>query len=98
MLANARNNPNLAHFKPAKRTIVSDNHLLQSRKDEFCMIKADGMNYAPKGKPNPVVEEGEFKFAAVALDHGHIYGMCNGLIEAGATLTWVYDPEIGRAH
>lgn len=57
----------------------------------------DGMNYAPKGKPNPVVSEGEFVFAAIALDHGHIYGMCNGLIEAGATLKWVYDPDPAKA-
>lgn len=54
---------------------------------------ADGMNYAPKGKPQPVVAPGEFVFAAVALDHGHINGMCNGLTEAGATLKWVYDPD-----
>lgn len=54
---------------------------------------SDGMNYAPKGKPNPVVKEGEFGFSAVRLDHGHIYGMCNGLIEAGATLRYVYDPD-----
>lgn len=53
----------------------------------------DGMNYAPKGKPQPVVQPGDFTFAAAALDHGHIYGMCNGLIEAGATLKWVYDPD-----
>ncbi len=53
----------------------------------------DGMNYAPKGKPNPVVKKGEFIIAAVCLDHGHIYGMCNGLIEAGATLKWVYGPD-----
>ncbi|MCL6457937.1 MAG: Gfo/Idh/MocA family oxidoreductase [Gorillibacterium sp.] len=57
------------------------------------MQKSDGMNYAPKGKPQPVCKPGEFVFAAVALDHGHIYGMCNGLIEAGATLKWVYDPD-----
>lgn len=57
------------------------------------MQKSDGMNYAPKGKPQPVVQPGEFVFAAVALDHGHIYGMSNGLIEAGATLKWVYDPD-----
>ena len=56
-------------------------------------MKADGMNYAPKGKPNPVVKPGEFGFSAVALDHGHIYGMCNGLTEAGATLKYVYDPD-----
>ena len=52
-----------------------------------------GMNYAPKGKPNPVVKPGEFVFAAIGLDHGHIGGMCNGLIEAGATLKWIYDPD-----
>ncbi len=57
------------------------------------MARSDGMNYAPQGKPRPVVREGEFVFAAMALDHGHIYGMCNGLIEAGATLKWVYDPD-----
>jgi len=57
------------------------------------MNKNDGMHYAPVGKPHPVVREGEFIFAAAALDHGHIYGMCNGLIEAGATLKWVYDPD-----
>ncbi len=57
------------------------------------MQKSDGMSYAPVGKPNPVVNPGEFVFAAIALDHGHIYGMCNGLIEAGATLKWVYDPD-----
>jgi len=51
------------------------------------------MNYAPKGKPNPVVKPGEFVFAAAALDHGHINGQCNGLIEAGGTLRWVYDPD-----
>ena len=58
------------------------------------MAKAsEGMNYAPKGKPNPVVKKGEFAFAAVSLEHGHIYGMSNGLIEAGADLKWVYDPD-----
>ncbi|WP_274364982.1 Gfo/Idh/MocA family protein [Paenibacillus thermotolerans] len=57
------------------------------------MQKKDGMNYAPRGKPNPVVNPGEFVFAAIALDHGHIYGMCNGLIEAGALLKWVFDPD-----
>ena len=51
------------------------------------------MTYAPRGKPSPVVRPGEFVIAAVALDHGHIYGQCNGLIEAGATLKWVFDPD-----
>ncbi len=54
---------------------------------------SDGMNYAPQGKPRPVVQPGEFAFAAIGLDHGHIYGQCNGLIEAGADLVAVYDPD-----
>ena len=53
----------------------------------------DGMTYAPKGKPAPVCRPGEFVFAAVALDHGHIYGQCNGLVEAGGELRWVFDPD-----
>ncbi len=57
------------------------------------MGKNDGMNYAPQGKPKPVCKEGDFVFAAMALDHGHIYGMCNGLREAGGTLKYVYDPD-----
>ncbi len=56
----------------------------------------DGMNYAPKGKPSPVVTPGEFVFAATSLDHGHIYGQCNGLVEAGGTLKWVYDTDRAR--
>lgn len=59
--------------------------------------KSDGMNYAPKGKPSPVVSPGDFAFAAMALDHGHIYGMANGLTEAGATLKWVYDRDREKA-
>ena len=55
--------------------------------------KPDGMNYAPQGKPRPVVKPGEFVIAAAHLDHGHIYGQCNGLVEAGAELKWVYDPD-----
>lgn len=40
-----------------------------------------------------MVKPGEFVVAAVALDHGHIYGQCNGLVEAGAELRYVYDPD-----
>jgi predicted dehydrogenase len=55
--------------------------------------RADGMSYAPQGKPAPVVKPGEFRFAAMHLDHGHINGMCNGLTEAGGELVAVYDPD-----
>jgi len=27
------------------------------------------------------------------LHHGYINGMCNGLLEAGATLKWVYNSD-----
>ncbi|MCG3149306.1 MAG: hypothetical protein PCFJNLEI_02766 [Verrucomicrobiae bacterium] len=55
------------------------------------------MNYAPQGKPAPVVKPGEFRFAAAYLDHGHIYGQCNGLLEAGGQLVAVYDTDAKRA-
>lgn len=59
------------------------------------MQKSDGQNYAPtsKNKPEPVVGPGEFRFAAMSLDHGHIYGQCNGLLEAGGELVKVFDPD-----
>jgi len=57
------------------------------------MSKSDGMNYAPHGKSAPVCGPGDFPFAAVGLDHGHIFGQCNGLIEAGADLRYVHDPD-----
>ncbi|WP_205324662.1 Gfo/Idh/MocA family protein [Glycomyces sp. YM15] len=47
--------------------------------------------------PQPVVERGEFAFAAIGLDHGHIFGMTDGLIGAGATVTWVFDDDPERA-
>lgn len=57
---------------------------------------ASGMNYAPQGKPSPVCAPGEFVFAAMALDHGHINGMTNGLREAGGVCKWVYDADPTR--
>ncbi|MEV7799002.1 Gfo/Idh/MocA family oxidoreductase [Microbacterium foliorum] len=43
--------------------------------------------------PEPVVGPDDFVFAAVGLDHGHIFGMVEQLIDAGATLSLVYDPD-----
>ncbi|MEO0586183.1 MAG: Gfo/Idh/MocA family oxidoreductase, partial [Planctomycetota bacterium] len=54
-------------------------------------MSADGMNYAPTGKPDPVVKPGEFKYAIAAMDHGHIHGQANGLNEAGAECKYVFD-------
>ena len=55
---------------------------------------ASGQNYAPQGgKLPPVVQPGEFVFAAAHLDHGHITGMSEALSDAGAQFKWVYDPD-----
>jgi predicted dehydrogenase len=60
------------------------------------MSAKEGHNYAPEGKPRPVVQPGEFIFAAAYFDHGHIYGQINGLVEAGGTLKYVYDADPSR--
>ena len=55
---------------------------------------SNGMHYAPVARSSqPVCAPGEFVMAAMALDHGHIYGMVDNLIQAGATLKYVYDPD-----
>jgi predicted dehydrogenase len=60
-------------------------------------MSSDGMNYAPVGKAQPVVKPGDFNFAVMALDHGHINGQTNGLREAGGTCKWVWDSDPKRA-
>ena len=40
-----------------------------------------------------VVAPGEFPFAVAFLSHSHIYGQTRGLVDAGATLTRVFDPD-----
>ena len=58
--------------------------------------KSSGMDYAPKtaGKQvRRVCKTGDFSVGVIGLDHGHIYGMCNGLTEAGADVLMVYDPD-----
>ena len=64
------------------------------------MQKVDGIFYAPEasGVKVAVVGPGVFRFAVVGLDHGHIYGMTNGLKEAGATLAFVSDPDPAKVH
>lgn len=57
------------------------------------MSASDGGTYAPAPLPDPVVEPGQFVVAAIGLDHGHIHGMCEGLLGAGAALKWVHDGD-----
>lgn len=60
------------------------------------MQRKDGQMYAPVGKANVVCQPGEFTVGVIGLDHGHIYGMCNGLVEAGAIVTHVWDSSQER--
>lgn len=58
------------------------------------MSSADGMSYAPEAQTaEAVCKPGEFRFAAIGLDHGHIFGMCKGLRDYGGEPAWVYDPD-----
>jgi len=59
-------------------------------------VKHDGQTYAPKGKASPVCAKGEFPVGVIGLDHGHIYGMCTGLSEAGAEISLVWDPDAAK--
>lgn len=56
-------------------------------------VPESGMNYAPTGPAMPVCAPGEFRFAVVGLDHGHVYGMTAGLEGAGGSVAAVYDPD-----
>ena len=60
------------------------------------MSISDGANYAPSAAAEHVVSPGEFRFAAAFLDHGHINGQVNGLLDAGGELVAVYDPDPTR--
>ena len=61
--------------------------------------KMDGMNYAPvfSGTAAKVVGPGEFRFSVIGLDHGHVFAMTNGLLEAGAEIVGVYDDDRKKA-
>ncbi len=39
------------------------------------------------------VKPGEFKIAAIGLQHAHIYNMAGELVKAGAVIKWAYDAE-----
>ncbi len=60
--------------------------------------KSSGMSYAPKGRAEHVCAFGELPIGVIGLDHGHIYGMCRGLTEAGAHVQLVYDPDLEKVN
>jgi predicted dehydrogenase len=51
------------------------------------------MNEASPLKLPPVCSPGDFPVAAAFLDHNHIFGQCQGLLDGGADLHLVYDPD-----
>jgi len=57
------------------------------------MAEVEVLHGIPMVKPEVKVKPGEFVFVAIGFNHPHIGGICQALIEAGATLKWVYDPE-----
>ncbi len=54
---------------------------------------AASTTYVPGEKPKPVVKAGEFVFAAAHFDHNHLTGQTSGLIAAGGTLKWIFEPD-----
>jgi predicted dehydrogenase len=54
---------------------------------------SNGSEYIPSSKPGPVIKKGDFIFAAIGLDHGHVFGMVSALCRIGGICKWVYDPD-----
>ncbi|KAF0096189.1 MAG: oxidoreductase domain-containing protein [Puniceicoccaceae bacterium 5H] len=56
----------------------------------------DASDYLPASLPGKVVAPGDFVFGASHFDHGHIYDQVRGLIAAGGTCKYLYDPNAER--
>ena len=54
------------------------------------MTKEEVFSY---NKHIPTPPEKPYYFGVTGLNHGHIWGMCSGLINAGAKLTHIYEPD-----
>jgi predicted dehydrogenase len=52
--------------------------------------------YDPPGLAQPVVERGEFHFAASHFDHGHLYDQVRGLVAAGGICHAIYEPRVEK--
>lgn len=55
--------------------------------------RASGMDHRPTGEQQRVVGPGEFPIAAIYRAHGHLHGMCDALVGAGAEVRICYDPD-----
>lgn len=52
---------------------------------------SDARVYYPNGPAKAAVKSGEYVFSVSRMEHGHIYGMTQALIDAGATLKYAWD-------
>src|SRR5699024_503356 len=49
--------------------------------------------FEPEYHKETPVREKELLMGVIGLEHGHIYPMCHGMKEAGATIRWVFDED-----
>lgn len=56
-------------------------------------MSTDPQQYLPPAPASPVVQPGEFIFAASHFDHPHIYGQISGLIGAGGVCKSIHEPR-----
>jgi predicted dehydrogenase len=84
---------NRRNFITQTAAALAAGSLVPHRANSAVDSTSDLSRYSLRPKPSAVVKAGEFVFAAAHLDHGHINGQCESLIEAGATLKWVYEPD-----
>ena len=88
---------NRRHFIANTAAVLAASSLLPRRLPAQPRPGVAPARYVPSPKPRPVVQPGEFVFAAAHLDHPHINGQCDGLLVAGGTLKWVYEPDPQKA-
>ncbi|MBA2479091.1 MAG: Gfo/Idh/MocA family oxidoreductase [Planctomycetes bacterium] len=56
-------------------------------------MTAAAFPYPFAAKPGKACAPGEFPFAVIGMDHGHIFSQAAGLIEAGGDLVAAWDPD-----
>lgn len=55
------------------------------------MKKNSGIDYAPESHVAKAKIDNDYVIAAIGIDHGHIFGMLEGLIDAGAIIKYIID-------
>ena len=59
---------------------------------------SDGSHYAPVARSaERACATGDFPIAVGFMDHGHIFGMAANLVQAGAHVAKIYEPDQAKA-